>query len=174
MSATPSIQSSAPTFGLATLRSVLAELTEQYPDREWRLVKAANIVAVRNMERYPYGGIWFVQSESQADKTYTIVPTENGDTCDCQDYARRGGPCKHALAVELYTRCERRDAEQSDPTDCPVLGANMVLLPQRAYSDDARFECSDVAGDVRKLRHKVLLEYSGVTPQFLLCSFHRH
>jgi hypothetical protein len=64
MAATPSIQSSAPTFSLATLRTVLAELTEQYPDREWRLVKAANIVAVRNMERYPHGGIWFVQSES--------------------------------------------------------------------------------------------------------------
>lgn len=89
------------------------------------------------MERYSYGGIWFMQSESQADKTYTVVPTENGDTCDCQNYARRGGPCKHALAVELYTRCERRDAEQSDPT---LLPANVTVFPERAYSDADRFE----------------------------------
>ena len=138
MSATPSVQSSAPTFSLATLRAVLAELTEEHPDREWRLVKAANIVAVRHMERYPYGGILFVQSESQADKTYTVVPTERGDTYDCMDYRQRGGPCKHALAVELYTRCERRDAEQHDPTAEP---SNVIPFPQQpAYRPEDRFE----------------------------------
>jgi hypothetical protein len=70
MSATPSIQSSAPTLSLATLRTVLAELTEQYPDREWRLVKAANIVAVRTIERSPSGPGWWVESESEAGKFY--------------------------------------------------------------------------------------------------------
>ena len=60
MTATPSIQSSAPTFSLATLRTVLAELTEQYPDREWRLVKAANIVAVRTIAPV-YGIGWLVE-----------------------------------------------------------------------------------------------------------------
>lgn len=140
MIATPSIQSTAPTFTLATLRTVLAELTAQYPDREWRLVKAANIVAVRTIDRSPSGPGWWVESESEAGKFYLVLPVDGRDTCSCQDYQRRGGPCKHALAVELFTNCERRDAEQSDPTAEPAICANMVLLPQRAYPNDARFE----------------------------------
>jgi hypothetical protein len=136
MSATPSIQSSAPTFSLATLRIVLAELTREHPDREWRLVKAANIVAVRDIT--PYHGIgWLVGSETDADKSYWVQPVNGQMTCDCQDYARRGGPCKHALAVLMFTACERLDAEQADPTPDPD---NVTVLPTRAYSDADRFE----------------------------------
>jgi hypothetical protein len=121
MDATLSTQSTAPTFSLATLRTVLAEMTAEHPERQWRLVKAANIAAVRTVDRYPYGGIWFVGSECDPGKQYTIVPTENGDTCDCMDYRQRGGPCKHILAVEMFQRCERLDAEANDPTaDEPI------------------------------------------------------
>src|SRR5215212_1680281 len=112
MSATPSIQSSAPTFSLATLRTVLGEMTAERPEREWRLVKAANIVAVRTIERSPSGPGWWVESESEAGKFYFVLPVDGRDTCSCQDYQRRGGPCKHGLAVELFQRCERDDAEQ--------------------------------------------------------------
>jgi hypothetical protein len=132
-------------FSLATLRTVLADLVRQYPDREWRLVKAANIVAVRTIERSPSGPGWWVESESEAGKYYFVLAVDGHDTCSCQDYLRRGGPCKHILATTLYTRCERRDAEQADPTICPVRGGNIVLLPQRAYPDDARFELTPLA-----------------------------
>src|SRR5215213_2798383 len=136
VTATLSTQSSAPTFSLATLRTVLAELTAEHPDREWRLVKAANIVAVRTIERSPSGPGWWVESESEAGKFYFVLPVGGHDTCSCQDYQRRGGPCKHGLAVELYTRCERRDAEANDPTGDPD---NVTPFPERAYSDADRF-----------------------------------
>src|SRR5215212_1554874 len=131
MTATPSTQSSAPTFSLATLRTVLAELTAEHPDREWRLVKAANIVAVRTIERSPSGPGWWVESESEAGKFYFVLAVDGHDTCNCQDYQRRGGPCKHILATTLYTACERRDAEGNDPTVIP--------FPTPAYSDTDRF-----------------------------------
>jgi hypothetical protein len=139
MDAISPAQSTAPAFSLATLRTVLAELTQEHPDREWRLVKAANIVAVRTIAPV-YGIGWLVGSETDAGKSYWVQPVDGQATCDCMDFRQRGGPCKHALAVDLYTRCERRDAEQGDPTVCGASGANMVLLPQRAYPDDARFE----------------------------------
>src|SRR3954453_18632013 len=121
MSATPSVQSSAPTFSLATLRTVLAELTVEHPDREWRLVKAANIVAVRTIERSPSGPGWWVESESEAGKYYFVLPVDGRDTGSCQDYQRRGGPCKHILATTLYARCERADAEQRVPAVTTVI-----------------------------------------------------
>jgi hypothetical protein len=150
----------APTFSLATLRAVLAELTAEHPARQSRLVKAANIVAIRGIDRYPHGGIWFVESESEAGKLYTLVPTPGGDTCDCMDFKQRGGPCKHALAIELLQRCERRDAEVDDPTTCthgeygPIRGEchddrgqlddadsarNVIAFPVAAPNPDDRF-----------------------------------
>ncbi len=128
----PRIQSSAPTFSLATLREALAELRTEHPEREWRLIKAANIVAVRRIERGEGAG-WWVQSECDPTKEYWVFE----DRCTCQDYKQRGGPCKHALAVELYQRCERREAEEIDPTALP---GNPVPFPERAYSDADRFE----------------------------------
>src|SRR5215213_5218357 len=131
VTATLSTQSSAPTFSLATLRATLAELTAEHPDRASRLVKAANIVAVRTIERSPSGPGWWVESESEAGKFYFVLPVGGRDTCSCQDYQRRGGPCKHILATTLYTRCERADAEQTDPSVIP--------FPTPTYSDTDRF-----------------------------------
>jgi hypothetical protein len=111
---------------------VLAELTAEHSDREWRLVKAANIVAVRTIEHSPSGPGWWVESETEAGQFYFVLPVDGHDTCNCQDYQRRGGPCKHALAVELLQRCEQHDAEQADLT--------IVPFPERAYSDDDHFE----------------------------------
>jgi len=125
-------QSTVPTFSLATLRTVLAELTIEHPDRAWRLIKAANIVAVRTVEPSPSGPGWWVESECDAGKFYFVLPVGGHDTCNCQDYRQRGGPCKHALAAELYARCERRDAEQADPTPAD----NVIPLPMPAFDPD--------------------------------------
>src|SRR4051812_15736850 len=120
MTATPSIQSSAPTFSLAMLRAALAELTEQHPDREWRLVKAANIVAVRTIERSPSGPGWWVESESEAGKFYFVLAVDGRDTCNCQDYQRRGGPPKHNPATMLYTPPQRAAAAAAPPPPIPL------------------------------------------------------
>jgi hypothetical protein len=74
-------------------------------------------------------GYW-VQSESDADKEYWVVPCDHGVwVCNCQDFKQRGGPCKHALAVQLLHECERREAA----------GPNLVPFPMERYSDTERF-----------------------------------
>src|SRR3954452_17683842 len=87
MHATPSIQSSAPTFSLATLREVLAAMEAAHPERAGRLVHAANIVAIRRIQLGDSGKVWWVQSECDATQEYMVVPVPefNLMTCTCQD-----------------------------------------------------------------------------------------
>ena len=96
--------STSTTSSVPYLSTAVAELTAEHPDREWRLGKAANIVAVRTIERSPSGPGWWVESESEAGKFYFVLAVGGRDTCSCQDYQRRGGPCKHSLAVGLLSR----------------------------------------------------------------------
>src|SRR4051812_13309198 len=120
VTATLSSQSNAPTFSLATLRTVLAHLSAEHPDRAYRLVKAANIVAVRTIERSPSGPGWWVESESEAGKFYFVLPVAGRDTCSCQDYQRRGGPPKHNPATMLYTPPQRAAAAAAPPPPIPL------------------------------------------------------
>ena len=129
----PNPQSSAPSFSLATLRAVLAELEAAHPERASRLVRAANIVAIRAIAATAHGNCW-VQSECDPTTEYLVVyvPQFNVWTCTCQDFARRGGPCKHALAVQMLQACEERERGPEPPP---------VLLPFAERDPDAtRFE----------------------------------
>jgi hypothetical protein len=122
VTATPSIQSSAPTFSLATLRDALAEFEPEYGQRA---VRAANIVAVRRIALGESGRVWWVQSEADSTVEYMVVPVPDFGimSCTCQDFQRRGGPCKHALAVQLLQACEGRgDAPPPIPFPARTLG----------------------------------------------------
>ena len=55
----------------------------------------------------PAGKKYGVSSQSQPGR-YFLVDTR---TCDCPDFTRRGGPCKHILAVRLHVARVR--AEQA-------------------------------------------------------------
>ena len=55
----------------------------------------------------PAGKKYGVPSQSQPGR-YFLVDTR---TCDCPDFIRRGGPCKHVLAVRLHVARVR--AEQT-------------------------------------------------------------
>src|SRR3954471_168944 len=103
MTATPSFESSAPTFSLATLRAVLAEMEAAHPERASRLVRAANIVDIRRVVLGDSGRVWWVQSECDPTTEYMVVPVPDFGlmTCTCQDFQQRGGPCKHALTVQM-------------------------------------------------------------------------
>src|SRR3954466_9187098 len=107
MTATPSIQPSAPKFALATLRAVLAEMEAAHPERASRLVRAANIVAIRRVVLGDSGRVWWVQSECDPTTEYIVVPVPDFGilTCTCRDYQQRGAPCKHALAVQMLQVC---------------------------------------------------------------------
>ena len=132
MTATPRIQSSAPAFSLASLRAVLAEMEAAHPECGQRLVRAANIVAIRQIERTARGNYW-VQSECDPTSEYMVVllPELGVWTCTCKDFQQRGGPCKHALAVQLLQACEARERGPAPPP---------IALPARCYADDDRFE----------------------------------
>lgn len=131
MAATPNAQSTAPTFSLTTLRDALATMIAEHPERECRLNRAASIVALRTVERGLTAG-WYVQSESDPSKWHWVFEGR----CRCPDAQYRGNPCKHALAVELYERCERRDAELQDPSNDNLL----VFQSLPNYTDADRFE----------------------------------
>src|SRR5919199_1794848 len=130
MTATPSIQSSAPAFPLATLREVLAELE---PIHGQRAVRAANIVACRTIDPSVTGKAWYVQSETDPTRDYIVCCALGIDrwSCSCKDWERRGlglGACKHVLAVKLLRECEARERGPEPPP---------IPLPFREGAPDA-------------------------------------
>src|SRR3954447_20435358 len=120
----------APAFSLATLRAVVAELEAAHPEYGLRPIHAANIVAVRRIEESSTGTYW-VQSEADATKEYWVCPLPQFNVwrCTCKDFQQRGGPCKHALAVQILLECEQR--ERAD---------NVIPFPAERYDDADRFE----------------------------------
>jgi hypothetical protein len=131
-------QSSVPVISLATLRKVLATMEAAHPERANRLIHAANIVAIRRIQLGDSGKVWWVQSECDATREYMVVPVPDFDlmTCTCQDFQRRGGPCKHALAVQMLQACEARERGPEPPP---------IAFPARTLADDAPipFELTD-------------------------------
>src|SRR3954453_5175200 len=113
--ATPATVSIASSVELATLRALVAALRTEYPQAGPRLDHAAFIATFRDVERGATPSTWWVQSETDPNQTYLVTA---GERCCCQDFARRGTltPCKHLLAVELFQRAERIEAEALTPT----------------------------------------------------------
>jgi hypothetical protein len=129
MTAISPTQSSAPAFSLATIREVLAAMEAAHPERAARLVHAANIVAIRRIQLGDSGKVWWVQSECDATQEYMVVPVPEFGimTCTCQDFQRRGGPCKHALSVQMLQACEARERGPEPPP---------LAFPARTLADD--------------------------------------
>jgi hypothetical protein len=73
------------------------------------------------------GAGYWVESECDPNKEYWVVPCDFGVwVCNCKDFQQRGGPCKHALAVQLFQMCEQR--EQAD---------NVIAFPTPTLDPDA-------------------------------------
>jgi hypothetical protein len=108
----------------------VAALTAAHPGAACRIARGAALVAAGAVERVY--GVFVVTSASTADHAYVVVRTGALLTCDCPDYANRGGPCKHGWAAVCFEAAERMDAEASDPTPLP--------FPTPAYDEADRFE----------------------------------
>ena len=119
-----------PTTILAHLPAIVAALTAAHPGAACRIARGAALVAAGAVERVY--NVFVVTSASTADHAYVVVRTGALLTCDCPDYANRGGPCKHGWAVVCFEAAERLDAEACDPT--------VISFPEPAYSADDRFE----------------------------------
>ena len=120
-----------PSTILAHLPAIVAALTAAHPGAACRIARGAALVAAGAVERVY--NVYVVTSATTADHAYVVVRTGALLTCDCPDYANRGGPCKHGWGVVCFEAAERMDAEASDPTVLP--------FPSPAYDPDAdRFE----------------------------------
>src|SRR4051794_32974635 len=116
----PTVAQHPPTFSIAHLRQALAELTAEQPERADRLQRAVATVVACDMERFTFRPGWHIQSVREPELYYAVVPFEGSLACSCPDALHRGNPCKHALAVRLYERAERLDAEQAAPPAQPI------------------------------------------------------
>jgi hypothetical protein len=102
----------------ATLATVLARGIAAHPDMALRMDRAAVIVERGGVHVEAYG--WSVGSECTEGKAYTV--TADG-ACSCPDFARRGGPCKHAVAVQMQAACEALEAFGKAPHERRVTRA---------------------------------------------------
>src|SRR4051812_23406938 len=119
---------SAPTTGIvAQLPAVVATLTTAHPEAAARIERGAALVAAGAVERVY--NVYLVTSASAPDRAYGVIRLGALLTCDCPDYANRGGPCKHGWAVVCFEAAERLDADASNPTLLP--------FPSPAYDPDA-------------------------------------
>jgi hypothetical protein len=125
VTATPRTQSSAPTFPVATLAEVLADIEAAHPEYGQRPIRAASIVVGRKIEMGESGRAWYVQSETDTEADYLVGCASDFDlwTCGCKDHQQRGGTvgvCKHILAVQMLAECERRGrGPESSPIALP-------------------------------------------------------
>jgi hypothetical protein len=133
---TPQVEPSTPAISLATLRAVLAKGQAAHPELACRMERAALIVIQRRISpavapENRAVGYWVEASDGSREYWVTLDPRGyRGDQCSCPDYAKRGGPCKHAIAVRLLQACTRAEARRAVPTP----------LPQRVYADEDRVE----------------------------------
>jgi len=127
---TPQAEPSTPELSLTSLRAALADMESAHPEYGQIPVRAATIVAVRRIEPTASGTYW-VQSECDPSREYWVCPLPEFGLwrCTCKDFQQRGGPCKHALAVQLLQECEQR--ERAD---------NVIPFPAERYGDADRFE----------------------------------
>lgn len=82
---------------LGALRAIVADMIAEHPPSHWRVLPARDIIAFGNVTPDSAGG-WSVAV--YRGRTHHV----RGASCTC--YVRRGAPCEHVLAVELYLRCE--------------------------------------------------------------------
>src|SRR4051812_28939502 len=136
----------APAFTIAHLRTAYATMIAAHPEQDRRLQRALAIVVAAEIERFiSRGDAWQVQSLSDPDTYYVVTTLDRLLICSCPDAANRGLPCKHTLAIDLYRRAERLDAEEADPTQQPIgyalTGRGLVA------STDPLAECADCGDD---------------------------
>jgi len=110
-----------------------------------RVAKAA--AAMWAVERTA-SGQWLVLSSNGHD-AYTVDPS--GQVCSCLDHQQRGVWCYHGLAVWLFQRWERAEAEAGQPAD-PAADEEIpyMLTAQAIAALEPTRECSacdDTAAD---------------------------
>ena len=142
----PSVAQHVPTFSIAHLRTAYAAMVAAHPEQDTRLQRALAIVVASDIEQFiSRGDAWQVQSLNDPDIYYVVTTLDRLLICSCPDAANRGLPCKHTLAIDLYRRAERLDAEEADPTQQPIGYA--LTARGLAAGTDPLAECAECGDD---------------------------
>src|SRR5215207_3141990 len=113
---------------LDQLQRIVDGAKRKCPDVATRLDKAAGLLATGRVERGDTGRIYWVQSETDADKEYAVALFKGGPwVCNCPDFQRRKQWCKHGLAVALLKKSqERAGADTPPPSPAPARALAVV------------------------------------------------
>lgn len=74
-------------------------------------------------------GSWHVHSQS-ASRFYKVNPSATTPACECEDFALRGKPCKHIMAVRLLLERQLKGEPNPEPETIPA------RPPRPTYSQD--------------------------------------
>jgi transposase len=83
-------------------------------------------------------GLWIVPSQSGKGARYWVKPDPVSPTCTCDDFEKRGKPCKHIFAVEFTIRRVTGDEDwerEIDKTE-PLAVAKKAVAPRPTYKQD--------------------------------------
>jgi hypothetical protein len=131
----PQVTTSEPT--LATLREVLADAkATDLPDRAYLWDRAAALLVSREITPGVEHG-WYIEAKDRS-RLYWVCQVPSGRWfCTCPDAERRGVPCKHTRAIDLWQRTVARSAADD----------GLTAFPARTLPDDAPipFELSEAA-----------------------------
>jgi hypothetical protein len=91
---------------VAELRELVAVAARRHPEQRARIEKAATILLLRSIrpDRL-YVDTYDVESESQPGTFYSVDWAVK--VCQCMDYQRRGGTCKHLWSIRLLVAIAR-------------------------------------------------------------------
>ena len=90
--------------------AILCHFLAADPANADRIYRAAELVSHVEPSRGTRD-LWLCYSASEPNRAYQVDAT----SCSCPDFQKRGGWCKHRLALAMFQALERADAEQADP-----------------------------------------------------------
>ena len=83
-------------------------------------------------------------------RNYTVDMTKDAPSCDCGDFAERGGRCKHIYAVEFFKAPETAP----EPPKRPTTEAGRISIPDRTLAPRPTYKQNWPAYDKVQIHEK--------------------
>jgi transposase len=125
-----------PASSVAPSANITPAAAKAIDPTEARRQRGLAIAAICRIEQK--NGLWIVPSQSGKGARYWVKPDPVSPTCTCDDFEKRGKPCKHIFAVEFAIRRETGDEDWEQGIDKtePVAVAKKAVAPRPTYKQD--------------------------------------